>query len=126
MITDDAELTEVFNNHYINIVQKSSGKKSISVAENYGIKDDRKAVKKILATHKNHPSVLAIIQNPNNNFEPFSFKEMENSAVLRLFKEVDGRKSTGEDSIPPKLVSPASVELTAPLTNAIKGSLSRP
>ena len=73
MITDDAELTEVFNDHYINIVQKSSCKKPTSVAENYGIKDDREAVKKILATHKNHPSVLAIIQKPNNNFEPFSF-----------------------------------------------------
>ena len=62
MITDDAELTEVFNDHYINIVQKSSGKKPTSVAENYGMKDDREAVTKILAKHKNHPSVLAIIQ----------------------------------------------------------------
>ena len=124
MITDGAELTEVFNDHYINIVQKSSGKKPTSVAENYAIKDDREAVKKILPTHKNHPSVLAIIQNPNNNFEPFSFKEVENSAVLRLLKEVDGRKSTGrEDNIPPKLVSLASVELTAPLTNAINSSI---
>ena len=33
MITDDAELTEVFNDHYINIVQKSSCKKPTSVAE---------------------------------------------------------------------------------------------
>ena len=77
----------------------------------------------VLATYKNHPSVLAIIQNPNNNFEPFSFKEVENSAVLRLLKEVDGRKSTGEDNILPKLVSLASVELTAPLNNAINSSI---
>ena len=86
----------------------ASGKKPTTVAENYGIKDDREAVKKILATiatHKNHPSALAIIQNPNNNFEPFSFKEVDNSAVLRLLKEVDGRKSTGEDNIPPRLNS---------------------
>ena len=123
MITDDAELTEVFNDHYVDIVQKSSCKKPSSMAENYGIKDDREAVKKILAEHKNHPSVLAIIQNPNNNFEPFSFKEVENSVVLRLLKEMDGKKSTGEDNIPPKLVSLASAELTAPLTNAINTSI---
>ena len=52
------------------------------MAENYGIKDDREAVKKIVAEHKSHPSVQAIIQNPNNNFEPFSFKEVENSVVF--------------------------------------------
>ena len=123
MITDSAELTEVFNDYYINIVQKSSGKKLTSIAENYGIKDDREAVKKILATHKNHPNVLAIIQNPNNNFESFPFKEVENSAVLRLLKEVDGRKSTGEYNVPPKLVSLASAKLTAPLTNGINSSI---
>ena len=67
-----------------NIVQKSNGKKHSSVVENYGIKEDREALKKTLAEHKNHPSILAIIQNPNNNFEPFSFKEVENSVVLRL------------------------------------------
>ena len=52
MITDDAELTEVFNDHYINIIQKSSGKKPSSVAENYGIKDDREAVKRFLQNTK--------------------------------------------------------------------------
>ena len=52
MITVDAELTEVFNNHCMNIVQKSSGKKPTIVTENYVIKDDREAVKKILAKHK--------------------------------------------------------------------------
>ena len=36
---------------------------------------------------------------------------------------MDGRKSIGEDNIPPKLVSLASVELTAPLTNAINSSI---
>ena len=48
---------------------------------------------------------------------------MENSVVLRPLKEVDGRKSTGEDNIPPKLVSLAPVELTAPLTKAINSSI---
>ena len=36
---------------------------------------------------------------------------------------MDGRKSTGEDNIPPKLISLASVELTPPLTNAINSSI---
>ena len=27
LVTDDKELTEIFNDHYVNIVEKSSGKK---------------------------------------------------------------------------------------------------
>ena len=36
---------------------------------------------------------------------------------------MDGKKSPGEDNIPQKLVSLASAELTAPLTNAINSSI---
>ena len=41
VITDDQELTEIFNDHYVNIVEKSSGKKPSSLAKNTGISDDR-------------------------------------------------------------------------------------
>ena len=63
VITDDQELAEILNDHYINIVEKSSGKKSISLAKITGISDDRQIVRLIVDKYKNHPSVLAIIQS---------------------------------------------------------------
>ena len=53
----------------------------------------------------------------------FTFQEVENQEVAHLLKFLDGRKSTGEDKIPPKLVSLAANELTNNLTTAINCSI---
>ena len=44
IITNEIELVEVFNNHYINIVEKSSGKKSRHVARDNNIENKRIAI----------------------------------------------------------------------------------
>ena len=38
----------------------------------------------------------------------FIFQEIDNTEVAKLLKSLDGRKSTGEDKIPPILVSLAA------------------
>ena len=64
IVTEDKELTEIFNDHYINIVEKSSGVKPCSIADMVATDDDRQIIRLILEKYKNHPSILAIIQNP--------------------------------------------------------------
>ena len=123
IVTDDQKLTEIFNDHYINIVEKSSGTKPCNIADTVAIDDDRQIVSLILEKYKNHPSVLAIIQNPDNKFHSFSFDEVQLSEVKKQLKSLDGRKSTGEDQIPPKLVLLAAEELTFPLTDAINNCI---
>ena len=41
IVTNKTELLEVFNNHYINIIEKSSGKKSRHVARDNNIENKR-------------------------------------------------------------------------------------
>ena len=53
VITNDLELTEIFNDHYVNIVEKSSGKKPVYLANDTGISDDRQIVRLILEKYKN-------------------------------------------------------------------------
>ena len=77
----------------------------------------------ILEKYKDHPSVLAIIQNPEQVLDTFTFQEIEHKQVAQLLKSLDGRKSTGEDKIPPKLVSLAANELTNILTTAVNCSI---
>ena len=102
VITDDQELTEIFNDHYINLVEISSGKKPISLANDTRISDDRQVVRLILEKYKDHPSVLVIIQNPEQVMGSFTFHEIDNKEVAQLLRSLDGRKSTGEDRIPPR------------------------
>ena len=123
VITDDQELTEIFNEHYVNIVEKSNGKKPNSIAKDVGISDDCQIVRLILEKYKHHPSVLAIIQNPEQVLDTFTFQEIEHKEVAQLLKFLDSRKSTGEDKIPPKLVSLAANELTNTLTTAVNCSI---
>ena len=116
-------MTKLFNDYYVNIVENASGEKPCSVADTADIVDDRNTVRLILEKYKNHPSVLAIVQNPDCNFETFSIQEVEARDVALLLKSFDGKKSTGVDQIPPKLVALAANELTVPLTNAINCSI---
>ena len=87
---------------------------------NTGISDNRQIVCWILDKYKNHPSVLAIIQSPEQVLATFTFEEIGSHEVAQPLKSLDVKKSTGEDQIPPKLVSLAANELTNTLTTGNK------
>ena len=76
VVTDELELSEIFNNHYVNIVEKSSGRKPTSLANTIGSDDDREIVQKIIEKYKDHPSIAAIKQHSDQFFEPFSLQEV--------------------------------------------------
>ena len=63
VITNDQELTEICNDHYVNLVEKASGEKPSSIAKDTGTSDDCKVVRLILDKYKYNPGVLAITQN---------------------------------------------------------------
>ena len=123
IVTDDHDLCEIFNDYYINIVESTSGKKPSSIANANLVDDDREIVRLILDKYKDHPSILAIVQDPEHTFQSFSFNEVTARDVWLQLKMLDGSKSTGVDQIPPKLVSLASDDLAVPLTNAINCSI---
>ena len=63
IITNETGLVEVFSNHYINIVEKSSGKKSRHVARDNNIENKRIAIQVIKKYFENHPSIKQIQEN---------------------------------------------------------------
>ena len=67
--------------------------------------------------------MLPIIQIQEKVLGTFTFQEVDNQEVVQLLKSLDGRKSTGEEKIPPELVSLAANELTNNLTTAINCSI---
>ena len=84
------------------------------------IGDDRKIVWLILDKYKDHPSILAKIQDP---VQTFPFNEVTAIEVWLQLKMLHDSKSTGVDQIPRKLVALASDDLAMPLTKAINCSI---
>ena len=60
VISNDYELVKVFNEHYINIIEKSGGGKPINITKEYSFFNDKQAVDIICNSYKNHPSILKI------------------------------------------------------------------
>ena len=121
LITDEKELTELFNEQYINIVEKSSGIKP-SCLSNIKEKNNEEIISSILKKYENHPSVAKIKKNKNENSN-FRFHEVYEDEIKNLFHKINIKKSTGEDQIPPKLVKLASKHLLKPVTNAVNSSI---
>ena len=60
LIKDESVLVEMFNNHYINIVEKTSDIAPESLGDSSLPENDEETVNKILKHYENHPSVSKI------------------------------------------------------------------
>jgi hypothetical protein len=64
--------------------------------------------------NEQHPSVQAIydkIQSNNN----FVFKPVTSQEVHKLLHSVDGKKATGIDNLPPKIIKAGAESLAEPI-----------
>ena len=114
IVTDELALSEIFSNHYINIVEKTSDRKPTNLADTISSDDDRQIIKKIIKNYKDHLSMVAIKQQSDRLFEPFSLQKL-GFYVWQLLKSIDCRTSIGADQIPPRLLSLAGDYLALPL-----------
>ena len=126
IIADEKKLANLFNNHYINIVEISSGIKpeTISSICNINYTDE---IQHIVNLYKDHPSIKQIkekiIPDSNKNQEIFSFKPTTVENVKKLLNDIDTKKAVGIDTILPKLIKMASNFLAPILTTAIDSSI---
>ena len=101
-IDNEMELVEMFNSHYINVVENMTGIPP-DISPLYDLqKNDGYCVKQIIKKFENHPSILEIKKNINI-VEKFTIKEATVSDINTLLKSVNTKKATGPDNIPPKL-----------------------
>ena len=59
IISDEKQLTKLFNNYYINIVEKSSGTEPKTSGTNFE-NTSVQSVRDIANSYKNHPSIIKI------------------------------------------------------------------
>ena len=92
IIANETELVEVFNNDYINIVEKPSGKKSRHVARDNNIENKKIAIQVIKKYFENHPSIKQIQENFQHQHTP-SVPYTTTDEVKKLLKEVNAKKA---------------------------------
>ena len=75
--------------------------------------------------YTNHPSIIKIRKNFNFTqlSDGFTFKKVPESDIYKRLKNIDGKKSTGIDKIPPKLVKKSTTIFSKPLCDAVYSSL---
>ena len=117
VVTEGKEIADIFNNYYINIVEKSTGLKPNALEERNGLSQ----IHDIINKYEKHSSIVEIKKHATS--DTFCFKEVSENEVMKLFGDVRSNTSTGEDKIPPKLFKLASQYLSKPLTKAINTSI---
>ena len=124
VIVEENDLVEKFNDHYINIVEKSSGQKLCNFVSDTNSLEDDVVINEIVQLYSNHPRILKIKENFDNSqtVEQFQFNSVTTSELL---KNINVKKATGTNKIPPKLVKISAEVLSQPLADAINNSISK-
>jgi len=121
-IDNEEELVEMFNSHYVNIVENITGiSPTINPLYDYQ-ENDRYMVRNIIKQYEKHPSIIEIRKNVNIT-EKFEIKEATVSEINTLLKSLNGKKATGPDKIPPKIAKLSANIVDSHLCNAINKEL---
>ena len=129
MITDEKKLVQLFNDHYINIVERSCGFKPEKVEFDIGSNNKNEVLGSILDKHRNYSSIVKIHKNRNLQFSSISIpssswgSKITPKEINTILKSLNSKKAPGIDKIPTKLVKLASDILAESLSIAINNSI---
>ena len=105
LISDEATLVEIFNNHYINIVETTTGSPPTSLGDSSDPNRDSDTVREIIENFSNNPIIVKIRENkPQTTLDQFSLPIATKDEINKIMKNIDVSKSCGPDKIPPKII----------------------
>ena len=120
MITTDRIISKRFNEHYINIVERSSGFKPPKMSLSVQSRINNRFLKSIASQYKDHPSIVNIRKNALNNthlgISSFSTEEVTPDKVNSIIKSLGANKAPGTDQMLMKLIILASDFLSEPIS----------
>ena len=102
LITDQNKVSQLLNDFYVNI------------AKNIGIDSGSD-------TNTSHPSITKIVEQNTNgeSNSPFNFQHVTPDIVYKHLKNVNPKKATGIDNIPPKILKYSASTISKPLSNIV-------
>ena len=67
VFVEESDIVATFNDHYINIVEKSSGQKPCNFVSDTNSLEDDVVINEIVQHYSNHPSILKMRENFDNS-----------------------------------------------------------
>ena len=107
IVKNDKVLVELFNNHYINIVENISGLTPENIGNSNNQLNDKLNVEKIIDFYKDHESIKSIKEN-EITAENFDFPLVTVTEVNTIVESLNSKKSTGLDGIPIEIIKCAA------------------
>ena len=120
LIKDNKELSEIFNNFYVNIVESTTGKKPMASNPPSNCSHDEE-LDHIIRQFNNHPSILKI-KEKHPCPSVFSLSNATEDDILRILLSLDITKGAGYDTLPPKVIKLAADIIAKPLSEIINFS----
>ena len=98
---DEQKITKELNAYYINIVKTAFGKPPVNLENNFDYIHDMLITKQINKKYKNYPSRKAM-QDTFPVKKEFKIVEAKAKQVNNILRNINSRKATRPDKIPPK------------------------
>ena len=92
IITSDKDLSETFNYHYINIIEKTTVSKPDNLHK-FCDMEIHSVISKIKDTYANHSSIIEI-KKATKKWNNLFLKEVKEEEILKLLKNIDVKRST--------------------------------
>ena len=113
VVNNPTEVCNIFNEYFI------------KAASNIGNEDpirENESIDDILSCYKDDDTIKRITNN-SHHVGVFNFSSVTVQEVHKLLENMDKKKATGYDNIPPKILKVAAHELAFPITNLINLSV---
>ena len=88
ILTDQKELVDFFNEHYLNKADKSSGLKPENIVKENNVSEDDVLVEMICKVHENHPSITKIFK-----FQQYLCFHQLNSEIVSIYELIQKAQS---------------------------------
>ena len=88
-ITDDKELSKIFDEYNINVVQNTTGTAPVKISSKYESNNDKVVVEKIIKAYENHLSIKLIKDNVLSEDKDFTMEVMEPTTILKINKIIN-------------------------------------
>ena len=104
LVTDKTKLANLFNLHYINIVENISGAPPVIQGNSNKPNEDNTTVKNISKQYENHSSIINIKNHIDSPAIRFDIPTAKIEDINKIIKSINPKKATGPDKISPKIV----------------------
>ena len=121
LINDKKKVANLFNNHFINIIENSTGKK----LDQLTFDPFKDTIDQIVEKYSNHPSISMIKETMSqcSDFSKFEIPKSTESDIYNIIMNINTKSSQGYDKIPPKILKMCANEISKPLSNIINISI---